>query len=312
MITHALSLVTFKNKGEIEEFLKYALQTAGVEPFFELPYILDDDDLKDIEFLKGRIISVHAPCPGNNYFPNLGSSKRKVIDDSLRLIEDSVDTALRFGASFVVLHAGYATDLSVYMDPKLKETELRGISLNEMEYIKFKESSVCRHEYLQSECYREHLNLAIDNLQAASALCESKGIHLAVENLNPRISHLFQTADDLLHAMRAVPSIYTCVDLGHLWISSLIHQFDFLKEIIRIAETGRVISTHIHNNRSVLKPKHYIEDEHAPLSNGVIPLREAVHILYEKGVKNYVIESIKSAEDNLKNLAGYLKGISGI
>ncbi len=315
----AVSLVGFgdlqhRNRaiGEIKNFIDYATQTLHEEPYFELSYILNDEDLGKLDFLKGRVISVHAPCPGSNYFPNLGSRDERVIDESLKVIETSARTARDFGADFIVLHPGYATDMAVYMNSKERETELEGISRHASKYIKFEKGSVCKHEYIFSVDYRNHLQWAVKNLKRAAIVCEENGIHLAIENLNPRISYLFQTVDEIRDALEAVPELYACIDIGHLWISSLIHQFDIRDALVGAGITGRVISAHIHNNSSKLGNKPQLEDEHAPIAKGVLPVKDAIGILLEKGVKNFVIEAVSdieySVKDNFLALIDFLKG----
>ena len=112
-----------------------------------------------------------------------------------------------------------------------------------------------------------------------------------MENLNPRITYLFQTIEDFHLLLKEIPDIRICLDIGHLWISSLVHNFDFIKGVEAFLKTERVITTHIHANASTLTPEIYIGDDHGDLGSGNIPLEQAVKLIAAKSQANIMIET---------------------
>ena len=88
--------------------------------------------------------------------------------------------------------------------------------------------------------------------------------------------------------------IKVCLDTGHLWISSLVYNLDFISTVEYLANTGRVATVHVHDNNSKLPG--YLADEHLSPGKGIIPLSDAIGILKESGVSNFVLESVDDAE----------------
>jgi sugar phosphate isomerase/epimerase len=127
---------------------------------------------------------------------------------------------------------------------------------------------------------------------------------LAVENLNPRVTYLFQHPSELVGVVHALPQLGICVDLGHLWISSLVHGFAFLSGLRDMVATGRVVSAHVHDNGSRLGTRmadHVVDeppdgsrfsDEHLAIGRGNVPIAAAVRLLKRAGVGFLVIETL--------------------
>ena len=105
----------------------------------------------------------------------------------------------------------------------------------EARYVWSQGGSICAPGYCESAEYRLHREEATANLAEAARLCADEGIELAVENLNPRVTYLFQLPAELVRLVHALPQLRLCVDLGHLWISSLVHGFDFLRGLRDLA-----------------------------------------------------------------------------
>jgi len=101
-----LSLIVFKNPEEVKDFIRASQELLDFEPFFELSYHLDGDFLESVSFLKGRVLSAHAPCPSQVYFPNLGSRDPRVVRESFEIIRKSAQTVSSFGGSNLVRHPG--------------------------------------------------------------------------------------------------------------------------------------------------------------------------------------------------------------
>jgi sugar phosphate isomerase/epimerase len=297
-----LSLITFKNPGEVKDFIEASREFLDFEPYFELSYHVDGDFLESVKFLKGRVFSAHAPCPSQVFFPNLGSRDPKVVRGSFEIIRRSAQTVSSFGGSILVLHPGYTLDDAVYMEYGKRKSVLESLGGVEESLVWIKEGAICKPGYCETRIYKTHLNEAFSNLQKAALICKEEGIKLCVENLNPRITYLFQLPEDLLSLTKKTEEIFLCLDIGHLWISSLVHQFDFMSAVDGISQTGRVLISHVHDNRSTLDNTMYLADDHDLIGNGNVPVEKTLRLLEERCLPHFVIESTASPMKNLERI----------
>lgn len=304
-----LSLAGFRSPDEVKRFQEAAREAQGPEAYFELSYTLSEDSLRGLGFLKDRVLSVHAPCPAGEFFPNLGSRDPGVRRESIEMIRRSAGTAAGFGAGRVVLHPGYACDSPVPVDPDRRLAALKAVSSQERRYLLASEGSISGRGYCDSAAYRAHREAAIDGLGTAAAVCKGEGIALAVENLNPRITYLFQLPSDLAVLAGALPGIGICADIGHLWISSLAHGFDFSEGLARILATGRVLAAHIHDNASRLGPPVVFGDDHALVGSGNVPIGSGLRLLLGARVADLILETTALPLENLERLSALLVAV---
>jgi sugar phosphate isomerase/epimerase len=301
-----LSLAGFRSADEVKRFQEAARAALGPEPYFELSYTLGEGFLRGLGFLKDSVLSVHAPCPADEFFPNLGSRDPGVRRESIEMIRRSAGTAAGFGAGRVVVHPGYACDSRVPVDPGRRLAALKPVADREQRGLIASEGSISGRGYCESAVYRAHLQAAIDGLGAATAVCKGEGIALAVENLNPRITYLFQLPSELAALAGALPGIGVCADVGHLWISSLAHGFAFSDGLTRILATGRVIAAHIHDNASRLGPPPVFSDDHALIGSGNVPIESGLRLLLEARVADLILETTTVPLENLRRLSALL------
>lgn len=306
-----LSLTAFGTAGDLEDFLLRDLKktesrgdgsTPPVSPVFELSYKMDEEYLRRSAALEMKAVSVHAPCPHTSTLPNLGSRDPKVLTESYTILEESAKTAAVFGADILVLHAGYATDRRIYTDSEERRKSLEEAPPPPGTYIYKHEGMISTAEYCDAPEYRVHLEETIKNLPRAIEICRSRGVTLAVENINPRITYLMQQPEDLFLTAERVPEVRFCLDIGHLWISSLIHSFHYLETIERILDTRRVVTTHLHNNYSTSGKPETVADDHLSLNRGELPYREVVELLVRKGPGRFIIEAKECPGENLQIL----------
>jgi sugar phosphate isomerase/epimerase len=132
-------------------------------------------------------------------------------------------------------------------------------------------------------------------------------VRLAVENLNPRVTYLFQLPEELVLLASEVPEVVLCVDLAHLWISSLVHGFGFADGLLRILATGRVVTTHVHDNDSRLEPSRRLADDHAAIGTGRVPIRQALPLLAAAGVRTLVVESLGPVLESYSALVALIR-----
>ena len=295
-----LSLIKNNNPSVVKDFIREARERLDYEPYFELSYHLDAKLLAALRFLKGRVSSAHAPCPGREFFPTLGSKDPSVIRESLAAVRESTRTISSFGGSILVLHPGYTLDDPVYMEYGKRKKVLESLTGQEKSLVWINEGTVCRPGYCETGSYKTHLEAAYANLQRAASLTKEEGVRLCVENLNPRITYLFQLPGELITLAEKSADVYLCLDIGHFWISSLVHGFDFVSSLEAVAQTGKIITAHIHDNRSILGQNIYLADEHELIGSGNIPVRKALNILKRHGVTRFVIESLAPPIRNME------------
>jgi sugar phosphate isomerase/epimerase len=304
-----VSLVAFSSAAEVRGFIAEAGRRHGLEPAFELSYAMSAALLAEVVFLEGHVLSAHAPCPAAELFPNLGSRDPRVVGDSLEAVRASAATAAAFGAGALVLHPGYTTDAAVLSDAQRRLASLEAhADTGDAGWLWLQRGTVCRPGYCESPGYRLHLEVASENLERAAAVCAEEGVRLAVENLNPRLTYLFQLPSELARLAARIPGIALCVDLGHLWLSSLVHGFGFVEGLAEILATGRVVTTHVHDNGSTLGPPPMLSDDHAPIGTGSVPIGDALPLLAAAGVRPLIVESLGPAMASFEALVRLARG----
>ena len=314
----ACSTVSLRGVDAVASYQSAYREAFGAEALFELNYEWELDSPEQVPGLRGAVVSVHAPCPRSANFPNLGSRDPSVLRGSLEDIRRSAETAAAFGAGFVVLHPGYTLDIAVPVDTSRRLAALVRHAGAEARYVWSQGGSICAPGYCESAEYQRHREQAAANLAEAARLCADEGIALAVENLNPRVTYLFQLPAELVRVAHAVPQLGLCVDLGHLWISSLVHGFDFLHGLRDVLSTGRVVSAHVHDNGSQLGTRvseHVVDappdgsrfgDDHFAIGRGGVPIAAAVHQLRRAGVGTLVVETLDPPLESVRRLARML------
>ncbi len=299
-----ISLIAFKKPDRFVEFYRGEMNRLPEKPVFELSYKMDAEYLQKVADINAPVVSAHVPCPFTDTMPNLGSRDPMVLQESLDIIEASARTVAAFGGDVVVLHSGYATDSRIYTDFSLRrehlEQEIRGFE----QHILKDEGKVSGASYCDTPKYRLHMEQTINNLPRAIEVCKKHGVFLAVENLNPRITYLMQRPEDLLHTFNRVPGAYFCLDFGHLWLSSIAHKFNYFSAVEALLHTGRVLTTHMHNNKSVVGEVESISDSHLGLENGNIPYAGVFEAIGECRVAQLGRGSRLQAQQGLREQSG--------
>jgi sugar phosphate isomerase/epimerase len=287
------SLVAMNNLKDVFDFLA----EVGDETRFELSYTMTPALLNAIETtVKGKVVSVHACCPATEYFPNLASGDSFVIAQSFKDMRSTLDTAVRFGASIVALHAGYVTDLAMPSDYKVRSLLLAREEFNAE--VRFKEGSICGPDYNRGPKYLLYATRAKEHLAELAAEYAVRGILLAVENLNPRVGYLFHTPEEMVKLAWLHPNLAICLDVGHLRISSFAYGFNFLEGVRKIVSTGKVATCHLHSNSSA--PERFKDDHHS-IDMHDFPIKEVLAILANSGA-NLVLETVEEPLRNYRML----------
>ena len=281
MDKRAISLVGFKSRQSVEDYIK-----AFPRARFELAYNMSSAFLSSLEpLLAGRVVSLHACCPLVRCFPNFASSSPVVLKESFDAMDESLESAKRFHAELMVLHPGYATDSALPSDAAKRTAVLQGPDFQR--FVGREEGSICTPDYIRSREYRHHFALMKENLAVLAPRMEHKGVRLAIENLNPRAGYLCLHPDEFAE-LASMPSLYFCLDVGHLWISHFVLGFDFFAALAKMMATGRVLSCHLHSNPS---DGTVLRDAHEPFEANGFPFERVLSCLLPYH-PNLVLEQI--------------------
>lgn len=302
----AVSLIAFAHPELIGGFIQSYRAETGSDPFFELSYEMEFSNDDQLSLLEGKVVSGHAPCPAAPYYPNLGSTRTEVLEDAMSTLESSARFLSRLGGKYLVLHAGYATDEKVSALFAERAAMLKRLA-KESDGSHRDPDGGTGEAYTRTEAYQRHLETTFTNLASARDVCSTYGVTLAVENVNPRFTYLFQSYHDMIELTRRVEGVSLCVDIGHLWISSLAHEFDYHQALEAIIATGKVVTSHIHDNPSIGGPQPLYEDAHGNLHSGNVPLESSLKKIREDGQINAVLEVKSDPLRNLLLMEGMLK-----
>lgn len=289
--TIALSLVAFKSPAAAAAYLS----SAEARERYELAYTMSGDALRTLEpLLRWKVASVHACCPETRNFPNFASADTRVVAESFRDMDQTVETAVRFGAPIVVLHPGYATDSAMPSSYGARKALLgRPEFLAE---IRYEEGAICGPGYNRTERYRSYALRTMERLGDLAERCRERGVRLAAENLNPRVGYLFHTPDEMAELAAIHPNLEICLDIGHLYMSSFAYGFDFIDGLNRIVATGKVATCHLHANSS--GPGRF-RDDHASVDRFGFPIGAALDALLKSGA-NLVLEVAEEPARNMR------------
>lgn len=271
------------------------LSSAEARERYELAYTMSGDTLRTLEpLLRGKVASVHACCPATGHFPNFASVDRRVAAESFRDMGDTLETAVRFGASIVVLHPGYATDSAMPSSYGARKALLGRPEFRAE--IRHEEGAICGPGYNRTERYRSYALRTMERLGELAERCQARGVRLAAENLNPRVGYLFHTPDEMAEIAAIHPNLGICLDIGHLYMSSFAYGFDFLDGLRRIVSTGKVATCHLHANSS---GPGCFRDDHASVDRFGFPIGAALDALLESGA-NLVLEVVEEPARNMR------------
>ncbi len=271
------------------------LSSAEAWERYELAYTMSGDDLRTLEpLLRGKVESVHACCPATGHFPNFASADGSVLAESFRDMGDTLETAVRFGASIVVLHPGYATDSAMPSSYSARKALLGRPEFRAA--IRHEEGAICGPGYNRTERYRSYALRTMERLGDLADRYQARGIRLAAENLNPRVGYLFHTPDEMAEIAAIHPNLGICLDIGHLYMSSFAYGFDFIDGLHRIVSTGKVDTCHLHANSS--GPGNF-RDDHASVDRFWFPIGAALDALLESGA-NLVLEVVEEPARNMR------------
>ena len=244
-----LSLVGVKTISELER-----IANTFPECSFELSYYSTPEFLENaLPLLSGRIVSVHSLTPKREFFPNLGWqgamswSEREILFDA--------GFSADLGAKRLVLHPGYAIESLLYTDAKKRMKQVATCAFER--FCLPGHPTIAGIEYLKSPDYKKAFDIMAENAKVVSAKVQSFGLSLCLENLPSRPGYLLIHPDEMVAL--AKEGLKMCLDIGHLQLSGAALGFDFVRQSLRVLESGGVETMHVHSNPS---QKGLYEDTH--------------------------------------------------
>lgn len=144
---------------------------------FELSHILFPEFFAGVESGRYAVASVHDPCPRPHEYPGqlstLDDGRHRQALDALRT---SIDTAVTFGATAVVLHAGRVDGIS-HLERALKDMHRQG-QCGTAAYTD------ARRRLIQARAERAgpHFDAVRRGLQSAVDYARERGVRIGLEN----------------------------------------------------------------------------------------------------------------------------------
>lgn len=290
MTVRGISLVNILSRKEVE-----AIISAYPDVSFELSYAMTAEfwqTTKDI--VAPRTISIHSLSPRRDFFPNLASFDDKAIEWSLERLMEDARFAVSIGVEYLVVHPGYLLPGLVPSDSKRR---IAMLSTSGLERFIIKEpGSICMPSYVSDDGYRKAFCRMKRNLRRVSSRLSDIGVTLLCENLNPRAGYMNIMPAEMEEL--AQEGLGLCLDIGHLWMTSVLVGLDFITDMERILATGKVRSTHLHSNPT--DGKIFI-DSHESLDAYDLPWKRALSLIEGSGA-NMILETVENPLHNLSLL----------
>jgi hypothetical protein len=243
----------------------------------------------------GVRLSVHSPALAT-HFLNLATSNRSAIEQTLEEtlpVLDWAQTTTFFFHGFFLTEKPIPHDMSRYR-------EVVGGAMGDG--IALGNSFIMDPRLFSTELYVRHKALLVENF----AWLQRRLPHLtvALENDYPGLGTALQRPEDIIGT---IPNLW--LDLGHLWVSSLVHRFDFYQAIDELIAKVNIVGVHLHNNFSTADMAvEELRDSHGHL---YLPSRQNLKAVMRKlrdiKVPIITVEVVNGDLDDLKILMDWIK-----
>ncbi len=286
------------NHDNYREKIKEARAIAGAAGFdfgIQIHNSIDETFLRMLADLRGEIeFSVHSPLLAE-YFLNLTSGDMAGIKPAL---DDAVSRLSEFETDLFFFHGFFLTDKPIVHDLKnyrrvMKEAIGAEFSLNG--------SFIMDPSFFNTEQYSAMKALFSKNLALAKRLYPK--LTVAVENDFVGIGSGLQRPQEIIELAHDL-----WFDTGHFWCSSLVHDFDFYEETMKVLDSVCVHGVHINNNLMTKEdPPEKIQDSHTHLYiESEQRLKPVVRSIADRGIKRLTLEIIDGDIMDLKTVLKWL------
>ena len=290
----SMALTSQNYKKKIEEALSF-LNKEKIKFGVQIHNSINKELFKKIMEYKDDIeFTVHSPI-FTKYLINLA-------DEDFDLIKDTSDQAVSYlkklNTNIFFFHGFFMSNKKIKNDlSNYRKMLLNSIS-NE---YRIGDSIVMRPEILKSNEYKNYKNTFKINFKKLKSLYPD--LIIGIENDFPGLGSGCQKAEDIIEC---IDNLW--FDTGHLWCSSILHNFDFYKKSEELIEKLNIIGVHInHNQTPRTSPPDKIYDTHTHLySESEQKLEKIIKKLYKKGLENFTLEIREGDINDIKILLGWL------
>lgn len=290
----SMCLNEYNYKEKILE-AKNFVEKNGFEFGIQLHNSIDKNLFYRLLEFKGQIkFSIHSPI-FSKYFINLASND---YDFYKNIILENIKYLDLFESKVLFFHGLFMTEKKILHDMKnYRKTMADSISSK----FCLNNSFIMNPEYFNTEEYLNYKNTFIKNYDKVKK--DFSDYIVAIENDFVGIGSGLQRFEEIVEL---IDNLW--FDLGHFWCASLVHNFDFYEESLKIIEKKNIIGVHInHNIMSKEDKKEDIKDSHSHLYIKTSQdLKPIVRKLYEKGINIFTLEILDGDIEDIKILIDWL------
>jgi sugar phosphate isomerase/epimerase len=243
----------------------------------------------------GVQLSVHSPALAK-HFLNLATSNRAAIEQTL---EETLPVLDRARTDTFFFHGFFLTEQPITHDMS-RYREVVGAAMGNG--IALGDSFIMNPRIYSSELYRQHKALLTENF----AWLQKHLPHLtvALENDYPGLGTALQRPEDIIGT---IPNLW--LDLGHLWVSSLVHGFNYYRAIDELVANTNIVGVHVNHNFSTPSmPVEELRDSHGHL---YLPspqqLKDVMQKLRRINVPIITLEVVDGDLNDLKVLIDWIR-----
>lgn len=237
--------------------------------------------------------TVHAPV-FSQYFINLGNSDFRTV---LENFQNTVHVMKTLCCTTTLFHGFFMTQKPIKNDPNNYGKVLRDAIDDK---YRLDNTRVMDPRYLETEEFKNCQNTVKEHMKQLRALYPE--YILCLENDFPGIGNGNQTSGHLMYLGCPI-----WLDTGHLWASSILHQFDYYQELDKVCKQCQVIGVHLNTNRTPLNwnLKCPDGDTHSHFSREYdMDMDRIIAILKKNQITHFTIEI---EDGNLEDVAFFIE-----
>lgn len=277
-----LSTMCFAHNNPIDKInrCKDLIKSHGFEFGIQLHNSVTRDSFNRLKELDVKF-SIHAPVL-SDYFINLANDDFNTV---LSWFKNTSYIMQSLQSNIVLFHGFFMTKKPIRNDPANYGKVLRDAIDNK--YL-LKDTRVMDPKFLETEEFRNYQNIVKTNMKRLRETYPS--YTLCMENDFPGIGNGNQRPVHLAYLDCPI-----WLDIGHLWASSILNNFDFYEGIDLVCKQCHVIGVHLNTNRTPLNwnLKNPDGDTHSHFSRGYdMDMDKVIGILKKNQITHYTIEVI--------------------
>ncbi len=291
--TMCFSLTDYKDK--IIEAKKY-VESKGFKFGVQLHNSITAELYNKLLAFKNEInFTIHSPL-FTRYMLNLAGKNFDIIHNEIKNTVKYLET---FNTNIFFFHGFFMTDKPIENNmhnyKKMLTDSIPG------EY-RIGNSIVMNPKFLDTPKFQEYKNTFKINYKKLKSLYPE--LIVTIENDYPGIGSGFQRINDI---KECIDNLW--FDIGHLWCSSILHEFDFYKAADELISDMNIIGVHLNHNLTPQNaPKDQIYDSHTHLyAETEQNLKPVIKNLLKKRVEIFTLEIRDGDIEDVKILIDWLQ-----